>query len=175
MSGQLFPTDKEERMAELTNLEEKLGEVIGLAQAAKTATQKIIKLDEAESVKDILERMNEEAAQTEERGTALVDTFEGKKTAILEKASETKSKASDMLKTYIDEESDALDGFEFLTMAEAGEVGHWKVLRTMAQSAGQQKVLELTEWALPIQERHFNEAQENSLKLAADQDPNETS
>ncbi len=162
-------------MAELTNLEEKLGEVIGLAQAAKAATQKIIKLDEAESVKDVLERMNAEAAKTEERATELVSGLEGRKTAILEKASETKSKASDMLSTYIDEESDALDGFEFLTMAEAGEVGHWKVLQTMAKSAGDQSVLQLAEWALPIQERHFSEAQENSLRLAADEDPNEKS
>lgn len=162
-------------MAELTHLEEKLGEVIGLAQAAKTATDKIIKLDEAESVKDVLERMNAEATETEERGTVLVDTLEGKKTAILEKARETKSKASDMLQTYIDGESDALDGFEFLTMAEAGEVGHWKVLQTMAQKAGDSAVIDLTEWALPIQERHFSEAQENSLKLAGEQDPNETS
>lgn len=159
-------------MAELTNLEEKLGEVIGLAQAAKAATQKIIKLDEAESVKDVLERMNEEAEQTEKRGTDLVSGLEGRKTAILEKASETKSKASEMLKTYIDEESDALDGFEFLTMAEAGEVGHWKVLRTMAESAKDQSVLQLTEWAIPIQERHFSEAQENSLRLAGEQDAN---
>ena len=162
-------------MAELTHLEEKLGEVIGLAQAAKTATEKIIKLEEAESTKDVLERMNAEATETEERGTALVDTLEGKKTAILEKARETKSKASDMLQTYIDEESDALDGFEFLTMAEAGEVGHWKVLKTMAEKAGDPKVIELTDWALPIQERHFSEAQENSIKLAGEQDPNETS
>ena len=29
-----------------------------------------------------------------------------------------------MMSTYLDEDSDALDGFEFLTMAEAGEVGH---------------------------------------------------
>ena len=162
-------------MAELTILEEKLGEVIGLAQAAQAATEKIIKLDEAESVKDILERMNEEAAETERRGTKIVDGMEGRKTAILEKASETKSKASTMLKTYIDEDADALDGFEFLTMAEAGEVGHWKVLQVLAKSAGDKTIRSLTDWALPIQERHFTEAQENSLKLASDQDPNETS
>lgn len=162
-------------MAELTNLEEKLAEVIGLAQAAQGATQKIIKLENAEQVKDVLERMNEEATHTEERATALAENIEGKKTAILEKARETKSKGSDMLSTYIDSESDALDGFEFLTMAEAGEVGHWKVLQQMAQSAGRTEIIELVEWALPIQERHFAEAQENSLKLAADEDPNETS
>lgn len=162
-------------MAELTTLEEKLGEVIGLAMAAQSATDKIIKLDEAEQVKDVLERMNAEAAETEERGSALADGIEGKKTAILEKARETKSKGSDMLSTYIDEESDALDGFEFLTMAEAGEVGHWKVLETLAKKAGRSEISELVEWALPIQQRHFSEAQENSLRLAADQDPNETS
>jgi hypothetical protein len=162
-------------VAELTNLEEKLGEVIGLAQAAQTATDKVIKLDEADSVKDVLERMNAEAAETEERGTKLVETLEGKKTAILEKARETKSKASDMLSTYIDSDADALDGFEFITMAEAGEVGHWKVLKEMASKAGDSQIIELTDWALPIQERHFSEAQESSLKLASDQDPNETS
>ena len=162
-------------MAELTHLEEKLAEVIGLAQAAQATTQKVIKLEKAEQVKDVLERMNEEATLTEERGTALVETIEGKKTAILEKARETKSKGSDMLSTYIDSEADALDGFEFITMAEAGEVGHWKVLQQMAQDAGRTDVIELVEWALPIQERHFADAQANSLKLAADEDPNATS
>jgi hypothetical protein len=162
-------------MAELTNLEEKLGEVIGLAQAAKAATDKIIKLEDAESAKDVLERMNEEAAETEQRGTDLVDKMEGRKTAILEKASETKSKASTMLKTYIDEESDALDGFEFLTMAEAGEVVHWKVLQVMARAGSNDSIVQLCEWALPIQERHFSETHETSLRLAGDEDPNETS
>ena len=162
-------------MAELTNLEEKLAEVIGLAQASQAATAKIIKLEEAERAKDVLERMNEEATQTEQRGTTLVDSMEGRKTAILEKARETKSKASEMLRTYIDDEADALDGFEFLTMAEAGEVGHWKVLKTMAEKAGDTAITDLTEWALPIQERHFSDAQENALQLAAEQDPQATS
>lgn len=161
-------------MAELTNLEEKLAEVIGLAQAAQASTQKVIKLEDAEQVKDVLERMNEEAAETEQRATALVEGIDGKKTAILEKARETKSKGSDMLSTYIDSEADALDGFEFITMAEAGEVGHWKVLQQMAQSARRSEIMELVEWALPIQERHFAEAQEYSLRLAADEDPDST-
>ena len=33
-----------------------------------------------------------------------------------------------MMQTYLDADAEALDGFEFLTMAEAGEVGHWSVL-----------------------------------------------
>ena len=55
--------------------------------------------------------------------------FDGKKTAILDEARTTKSKGAEMMKTYLDSDSDALDGFEFLTMAEAGEVGHWSVLQ----------------------------------------------
>ena len=73
--------------------------------------------------------MHDEAAETEKRCTALSESFDGKKTAILEEARSTKAKGAEMMKTYLDDESDSLDGFEFLTMAEAGEVGHWSVLR----------------------------------------------
>lgn len=162
-------------MAELTNLEEKLAEVVGLAMAAQAATEKIAKLEKAAEHAGILERMNGEAAETERRGVALIDSMEGRKTAILEKARETKSKANDMLKTYIDEESDALDGFEFLTMAEAGEVGHWKVLSRMAEKAVDEQIIELAQWALPIQDRHFSDAQNSSLELAEKEDPNDKS
>ena len=60
--------------------------------------------------------------------TAVAEERDGKKTAILEKARETKSEAVEMMRTYLGNDSDDLDGFEFLTMAEAGEVGHWEIL-----------------------------------------------
>jgi hypothetical protein len=44
-------------------------------------------------------------------------------------------KAAEMMSTYLDPDSDALDGFEFLTMAEAGEVGHWSVLSALNKQA----------------------------------------
>ena len=72
-----------------------------------------------------------------------------------------------MMKTYLDDDSDALDGFEFLTMAEAGEVGHWSVLETLNEQAGNAELAELVDWALPIQERHFQDVLNGSLKLAA--------
>ena len=78
-----------------------------------------------------------------------------------------------MMSTYLDSDADALDGFEFLTMAEAAEVGHWSVLQTMNESAGNNDVRELVSWALPIQERHLQEALQGSQKLAAEQDPNQ--
>ena len=78
-------------MAELTNLESKLGEVLGLAMAAQGATDKIKSLDDLDSeLEQTLERMNDEAKQAEERATQVAESFEGKKTAILEEAREVK-------------------------------------------------------------------------------------
>jgi hypothetical protein len=160
-------------MAELTVLEEKLAEVIGLAMAARGATEKIVGLTEDGELAEKLERMKDEARETEERGTELAGELDGKKTAVLDKARETKGEATEMRSTYLGDDADALDGFEFLTMAEAGEVGHWSVLRTLNQQAGDQRLQELIDWALPIQERHFEEVKAGSLKLAAEEDPSE--
>jgi hypothetical protein len=162
-------------MAELTVLEEKLGEVLGLAMAAQDATSKVEKLTEDESLAQTLQRQRDEAEQTEERCTTLAEGLDGKKTAVLDKARETKGEASEMMKTYLGEDSDALDGFEFLTMAEAAEVGHWSVLRKLNERASQEGLGELIEWALPIQERHFKEALDGSVELAGQEDPNEPS
>jgi hypothetical protein len=165
-------------MAELTNLESKLGEVVGLAMAAQDATAKVIKLardDGNQEIVSSLERMQQEAKETENRGTDLAATFEGKKTAILDEAREVKQKAKQMMSTYLDQAADSLDGFEFLTMAEAGEVGHWEILETLNRRAGKAELDELVEWALPIQRRHFEVARTTSLKLASEEDPNDES
>jgi coenzyme F420-reducing hydrogenase alpha subunit len=163
-------------MADLTNLEEKLAEVTGLAMAAEAAGGKVTKLTEKTDgdLAAALQQMAEEAAETAERCTELAGTFEGKKTAILDEAREVKKKASEMMQTYLDTSADALDGFEFLTMAEAAEVGHWSVLKTLNQRARNAELDRLIEWALPIQERHFQTVLEGSQKLAAEEDPNDT-
>ncbi len=167
-------------MAKLTNLETKLGEVIGLAMAAQSATKKVARLAEKEGNDGLakqLRTMGEEAAEAEERGTELAGSFEGKekskKSGILKEARTVKSKAADMMSTYLDEDADALDGFEFLTMAEASEVGHWSVLKKMGEKARHPGVKELVQWQLPIQKRHLREAMAGSITLAAAEDPSE--
>jgi predicted phage tail protein len=160
-------------MAELTTLEEKLAEVIGLAEAAQKATEKVEGLVDDDSVASKLQQMREEAEETARRGTEVAEQREGKKTAILEKAKETKGEASEMMDTYLGDDADGLDGFEFMTMAEAGEVGHWAVLQKLNEQAGEEQVSELVEWALPIQERHFSETKECALQLAGEKDPYE--
>jgi hypothetical protein len=154
-------------MADLTPLDEKIGEVLGLAQAAQDATAKISKLAEDGQAKQVLERMNTEATETRERCEEALDRFDGKKTAIQEKARETKSEATEMMNTYLSgDDVDALDGFEFLVMAEAGELGHWEIVREMNEQVGDATVRELTEFAIPIQQRHFADARTCSLQLA---------
>jgi hypothetical protein len=160
-------------MADLTTLEEKLAEVIGLAEAAQKATEKVEGLVDDDSVAQKLQQMREEAEETARRGTEVAEQRDGKKTAILEKAKETKGEASEMMETYLGDDADGLDGFEFMTMAEAGEVGHWMVLRKLNEQAGEEPVSELVEWALPIQERHFSETKECALQLAGEKDPYE--
>ena len=161
-------------MAELTKLEAKLGEVTGLAMAAQAATKKVETLEGVgdEHVRR-LQEMRAQAEETENRCTELAGTFDGKKTAILEEASATKAKGAKMMGIYLDADAEALDGFEFLTMAEAGEVGHWKVLRTLASSGSYAEVSQLASWAIPIQERHLELVQRTSDELAADESPDD--
>ena len=161
-------------MAELTVLETKLAEVLGLAQAAQGAGERISNLVADDGLKNELDRMRNEAEETERRCTELADGLDGKKTAVLDKARETKQEATEMMRTYLGDKADGLDGFEFLTMAEAGEVGHWEVLGVLGQKAGKRDVLDLVQWATPIQQRHLATALKGSLQLAAGEDPNET-
>jgi hypothetical protein len=162
-------------MADLTTLEEKLGEVTGLAAAAQDVAKKVEGMldDDSADLAEALRKMRDESEETERRCTEAAGEREGKKTAILDKAAETKKEAKAFMDIYLDEESDELDGFEFLTMTEAGEAGHWAILGKLNEKAGEEEIGQLVDWALPIQEHHLEQVREGSLQLAADEDPYE--
>ncbi len=153
-------------MADLTPLDEKLAEVLGLAQAAQDTTAQVAGMEDAENFRGQLKGMGEDAAEAERRTDAHVDTLEGRKTAIRDKARETKSEVAEMREAYLEGEEEALDGFEFLTMAEAGELGHWEIVQTMARIIGDRSVSELADWAVEVQRRHVEGVRASSLKLA---------
>lgn len=162
-------------MAELTVLDEKLAEVLGLAQAAQQATRRVSTLARREGEQELLElleRMSAEAAETADRCQRVADTREGLKTAIAEKARETKREVAEFMQTYL-EDAEALDGLEFLSMAEAGELAHWEILGTLNRRAQHRAVAELVDTVLPIQQRHVADVRSSSLRLAADEDPDE--
>ena len=147
-------------MAELTNLEEKLGEVTGLAMAAQAATAERSK--KWRSMRTVAwwgapadarrGRGDRGALQRARR------LFEGKKTAILEEAREVEERRRGDDVDVPRRRSDALDGFEFLTMAEAGRGRSLGRARELNERAGNAEITELIDWALPIQERHFQAA-----------------
>jgi arginase family enzyme len=82
-----------------------------------------------------------------ERCEQLADQLGGKKTAVKEKARETKAEAQEMMSAYLSEDVDALDGLEFLTMAEAGELGHGEIAEAMNEQAGDPHITQLVECA----------------------------
>jgi hypothetical protein len=159
-------------MTELTNLETKLGEVIGLAMAAQAATERVEKLTDDRQLAASLKKMRKEAVQAEKDGTAVAASINGKKSKILAEARTVKTKGATMMKTYLERGSDDLDGFEFLTMAEAGEVGHWSVLETLNRQARHPGVKQLVSTHLPIQKRHLKDVMSASVSLAAKEDAN---
>ena len=159
-------------MAELTNLETKLGEVIGLAMPAQAATERVEKLTGDRQLVKQLKTMRKEAAEAEKAGTTVAASFSGKKAKILAEARTVKTKGATMMKTYLERDSDELDGFEFLTMAEAGEVGHWSVLEQLNKQARHPGVRDLVKVQLPIQKRHLKDAMAASISLAAKEDAN---
>jgi hypothetical protein len=162
-------------MADLTILEDKLAEVLGLAQAAQAATQKVATLAHEEdetALAELMDKMSEQAAEIAERCERVAGSLDGKKTAVTEKARETKNEVTEFMKTYL-EDAEALDGLEFLSMAEAGEKAHWEILATLNARANDEDIASLVEFALPIQTNHVDAVREHSLRLAADEDPSE--
>jgi hypothetical protein len=162
-------------MAELTHHDEKLAEVLGLAQAAQAAAKKVATLARREKdtrLLELLRQMGDEAAQVEQRCDAAASARDGLKTAIARKARETKAEVNEFMKTYL-EDAEALDGLEFLSMAEAGELAHWEILAKLNETANDTDIDNLVRFALPLQQAHVAGVREQYLRLAGNEDPAE--
>jgi hypothetical protein len=162
-------------MATLTKLESKLAEVLGLAMASQVAVDTVSDLldDGAHPLTETLGRMRVEGRETQQRVTEVAGGFDRKKTAIVTAAKETRDEAVEMMETYLAGEDDPLDGFEFLVMAEAGELGHWLIVSKLNQQAADPNVKALADWAVAVQQRHFQDVLDASVALAGEDDPHE--
>jgi len=139
MSKAVKPSKEDQK-----NLEEKLGEVLGLERAAQKAVEEINskKLLESGTKKDIL-GIKEEASSHEEKINKLIsDLSEEEENEALkidqnkieEIAKETEKKATKMMKTYLGEDPDSSEAIEFLAIAEGGEVIHYEVLNAICKN-----------------------------------------
>ena len=129
---------------DLKNLEEKLGEVLGLERAAQKAVEEINskKLLESGTKKDIL-GIKEEASSHEEKINKLISDLSEEEeneplkidqNKIEEIAKETEKKATKMMKTYLGEDPDSSEAIEFLAIAEGAEVIHYEVLNAICKN-----------------------------------------
>jgi hypothetical protein len=71
------------------------------------------------------------------------------------------------MNAYLGDEEEALDGFEFLSMAEAGELCHWEIVERMSETLGIDHVRSLASWAVGVQREHVETVRQASLELAA--------
>jgi|tagenome__1003787_1003787.scaffolds.fasta_scaffold20783025_2 hypothetical protein len=144
-------------MAELTTLESSIGQVLGLAMASQTASERVAELagEEPELV-NLVTDICAEAVETQVRCMAVVSRIKSRKAAVMREASRTWRRSGRRMRTYIDADAGVLDGFEYMTMAEAEEVGHWCVLEQI--SGGHPELAELCRWAIQVHEQHVADA-----------------
>ena len=155
-------------MAQLTPLDEKLGEVLGLAQAAQVATAKV----------------SAWRGPTTSRPTWIACTGRPRKPSSAPIASSTSSRAvrrrsARKRKTRSPRPRDDEDvprrrargarRFRFLSMAEAGELCHWEIVQTMAGALADDDVRALADWSVEIQRGHAEIVRTAALTLAEEE------
>jgi len=157
----------------LSTLQEKLGGVHGLAIGAASLTAMLVERTPDPSLLRELERMHSEANETRARCLALEETFgEGLAEELVAHANSMSETAADLVGAWFGAGTDPLASWTFLAMGEAGEVAAWTVLGTLASAATDAQILELAEWALPIQECHLRIALDGARTLARSLEPN---
>jgi hypothetical protein len=146
----------------LTPLQEKLGEVLGLALAATVVVSKV-----AERAEDpVLAAMRREAEEVQARCGAIAEAWGGEtRWDVLSHAQYVQRKAGEQSHAWFKAATDAVQAYEFLAMAEAGEVAATTALQALGE--GDAAIAELVAWALPVQERHLQHALQRTAETAA--------
>lgn len=148
----------------IENLQQKLGEVLGLERAAQKAVDeliamKLLKSDSKNEAKDI----QEEASTHEEKVQELVSVFSEDKNVQLDKskveeaAKETEKKATKIMETYLGEKPDTSEALEFLCLAEGGEVAHYEVLSAICGNFDNKKALTTVKSILKEEQKHLTQ------------------
>ena len=143
------------------NLEQKIGEAIGLEKAAQGAVEELSAkglLDKG-GIKDKLRNMKKQANnhQTDLEGfvQALSESEGLSSTNIQTAAQETEQKAVEIMKTYLGEDPDSSEAIEFLCLAEGGEVTHYEVLNAMTKGIKNKKFGTKVKAILAEEKRHL--------------------
>ena len=148
-------------MSNKENLEQKIGEAIGLEKAAQAAVEELSAkglLDKG-GIKDKLQSMKKQAGSHQSNLEGFVQTLsesEGLSSMnIQEAAQETEQKAAEIMKIYLGENPDSSEAIEFLCLAEGGEVTHYEVLNALTKGVKNKKFGAKVRAILAEEKRHL--------------------
>lgn len=153
-------------MGELTPLQEKLGEVHGLALAAPMVLAKVGDRTSDDTLRAEVRRLGVEAGDVQRR-CAQVAAGWGEETYwdVLAYAASVERKAAELANVWFRAGTDGVRAYEFLAMAEAGELAATLALRALGE--GDAEVAQLAAWALGVHERHLGTAFDGCVRAAA--------
>ncbi|MDQ3961391.1 MAG: hypothetical protein M3230_02805 [Thermoproteota archaeon] len=148
-------------MSNKENLEQKIGEAIGLEKAAQAAVEELSAkglLDKG-GIKDKLQSMKKQASSHQSNLEGFVQVLsesEGLSSMnIQEAAQETEQKAAEIMKIYLGENPDSSEAIEFLCLAEGGEVTHYEVLNALTKGVKNKKFGAKVKAILAEEKRHL--------------------
>ena len=148
-------------MSNKENLEQKIGEAIGLEKAAQAAVEELSAkglLDKG-GIKDKLQSMKKQASNHQSNLEGFVQALsesEGLSSMnIQEVAQETEQKAAEIMKIYLGENPDSSEAIEFLCLAEGGEVTHYEVLNALTKGVKNKKFGAKVKAILAEEKRHL--------------------
>jgi hypothetical protein len=157
-------------MSAPNSLEEKLAEVIGLAQAAGQATARVSESVGKGGLRALLGRLHEESTEIAQRSIEVGKGRGGDARHLFETAAKTREQAIEEMSGCFAGDAGRLNGFEFLVLSKAREADSWSTLGRLSGKAGESAVGRLVDWALPLQEAQLGDLRDASLELASDEE-----
>ena len=147
-------------MANQEMIQEKIGEALGLEEAAQKAVEQLdsrglLKSEHMTKLSKMKEEAGNQQKEMEELVQELSESDGFDPSAIEEKAQETAEKASKIMETYLGEDPDTQEALEFLCLAEGGEVAHYEVLASVAKDVKSKKFGTQVRGILKEEKRHL--------------------
>jgi hypothetical protein len=156
----------------ITILEQKLAHAHGLAIAASVVAEKVSAHVADSAFRRELETMHAEARETRARCLRIEELLGGEKAnELLAHANSMSERASDLAGAWFKAGTSPLEAVAFLAMGEAGEVATWLGLAQLVRDGADPELVDLAEWALPVQERHLAVALDAAAALGRAADP----
>lgn len=150
----------------LTVLEEKLAAAHGLAIAAARLTRTVERQLEDWVLRDVLDELRLDAEEVRARCLEVERSLRPDLAEeLLAHANTTSEHVGDLVAAWFKAGTDPFRAWNFLVMAEAGEVAAWSELEGLAASAEEERALALARWGRALQVHHLELALECVARL----------